>query len=80
MAKQSVPLSLKLIGRVMRSLIKEFGNRQIETIDGIRVFPGDNWILMHPSSEEPVINLYAEASSKEVTNRLSKSVLKKFIP
>jgi mannose-1-phosphate guanylyltransferase/phosphomannomutase len=80
MAKQSVPLSLKLRGRVMRSLIKEFGGRQIETIDGIRVFHGDNWILMHPSSEEPVINLYAEASSKEVTNRLSKSVLKKFIP
>jgi phosphomannomutase len=70
MVKQSVPLSLELRGRVMRSLIEDFGDRQIDTIDGIKVFHGDNWILMHPSSEEPVINLYAEAPSKEVANRL----------
>jgi phosphomannomutase len=70
MVKQSVPLSLELRGQVMRSLIEDFGDRQIDTIDGIKVFYGDNWILMHPSSEEPVINLYAEAPSKEVANRL----------
>ena len=70
MAKQSVPLSLEFRGRVMRSLIEDFGDRQIDTIGGIKVFHGDNWILMHHSSEEPVINLYAEAPSKEVANRL----------
>ena len=80
MSKQSVPLSLKLKGRVMCSLIKEFGARQNETIDGIRVFHGNNWIPIHPTSEEPVINLYAEASSKEVANRLSESMLKKSYP
>jgi len=70
MAKQSVPLSLEIRGRIMRSLIEEFGDRRIDTIDGIKVFYDDNWVLMHPSSEEPVINLYAEASSKEAANRL----------
>jgi len=70
MVKQAVPLSLELRGRIMRSLIEEFGDRRIDTIDGIKVFYDDNWILMHPSSEEPVINLYAEASSKEAANRL----------
>jgi len=70
MAKQAVPCLLELRGRIMRSLIEEFGDRRIDTIDGIKVFYDDNWILMHPSSEEPVINLYAEASSKEAANRL----------
>lgn len=70
MAKQAVPLSLELRGRIMRSLIEEFGDRRIDTIDGIKVFYDGNWILMHPSSEEPVINLYAEAASKEAANRL----------
>jgi len=70
MAKQTVPCSLELRGRIMRSLIEEFEDRRIDTIDGIKVFYDDNWILMHPSSEEPVINLYAEASSKEAANRL----------
>jgi phosphomannomutase len=54
----------------MRSLIEEFGDRSIDTIDGIKVFYDSNWVLMHPSSEEPVINLYAEAPNKEAANKL----------
>jgi len=70
MAKDSVPSPLELRGQIMRSLIEEFRDRQIDTIDGIKVFYDDTWILMHPSSEEPVINLYAEAPSKEAANRV----------
>jgi len=69
MAKDFVPSPLELRGQIMRSLIEEFHDRQIDTIDGIKVFYDDTWILMHPSSEEPVINLYAEAPSKEAANR-----------
>jgi phosphomannomutase/phosphoglucomutase len=70
MAKQAVPVSWDLRGRIMRSLIEEFGDQQIDTIDGIKVFYDDTWILMHPSSEEPVINLYAEAPNKEEADHL----------
>jgi len=70
MAKQAVPCSWELRGRIMRSLIEEFRDRQIDTIDGIKVFYDDNWVLMHPSSEEPVIDLYAEAPSREKANNL----------
>jgi phosphomannomutase len=70
MARQAVPCSLELRGRIMRSLIEEFGDRSIDTIDGIKVFYDSNWVLMHPSSEEPVINLYAEAPNKEAANKL----------
>jgi mannose-1-phosphate guanylyltransferase/phosphomannomutase len=70
MSRQAVPCSLELRGRIMRSLIEEFGDRRIDTIDGIKVFYDDTWILMHPSSEEPVIDLYAEAPSKEAASRL----------
>jgi mannose-1-phosphate guanylyltransferase/phosphomannomutase len=70
MVKQAVPVSWDLRGRIMRSLIEEFRDQQIDTIDGIKVFYDDNWILMHPSSEEPVINLYAEAPNKEAADHL----------
>ena len=64
MARDAVPCPLERRGHVMRSLIEEFGDRQIDTIDGVKVFYDDTWILMHPSSEEPIINLYAEAPTK----------------
>jgi len=70
MAKDSIPCPLEQRGHIMRSLIEEFGDRQIDTIDGIKVFYDDTWILMHPSSEEPIINLYAEAPTKESAARV----------
>ncbi len=70
MARDSVPSPMELRGQIMRSLIEEFRDREIDTIDGIKVFYDDTWVLMHPSSEDPVINLYAEAPSKEAANRV----------
>ena len=69
MARDSVPSPLELRGHIMRSLIEEFRDREIDTIDGIKIFYDDTWILMHPSSEEPVIDLYAEAPSKEAAKK-----------
>jgi len=70
MAKQAVSVSWDLRGGIMRSLIEEFRDRQIDTIDGLKIFYDDNWVLIHPSSEEPVINLLAEAPSKEAADNL----------
>jgi len=70
MTKDSIPCPLEERGHIMRSLIEEFRDRQIDTIDGIKVFYDDTWILMHPSSEEPIINLYAEAPSKEAAHKV----------
>jgi mannose-1-phosphate guanylyltransferase/phosphomannomutase len=70
MARDSVPSPLELRGHIMRNLIEEFRDRQIDTIDGIKVFYDDTWVLMHPSSEQPVIDLYAEAPSKEAASRV----------
>ena len=69
MARDTVPSPLELRGQIMRSLIEEFRDRQIDTIDGIKVFYDDTWVLMHPSTEEPVINLYAEAPSNDAANK-----------
>ncbi len=70
MARDAVPCPLEQRGHVMRSLIEEFGDRQIDTIDGVKVFYDDTWILMHPSSEEPVINLYAEAPTRTAADQV----------
>jgi len=77
MAKDAVPCPMEQRGHIMRSLIEEFRDRQIDTIDGIKVFYDDTWVLMHPSSEEPIISLYAEAPSKEEANRVIQEYVEK---
>jgi len=77
MAKDSIPCPLEQRGHIMRSLIEEFRDRQIDTMDGIKVFYDDTWVLMHPSSEEPIINLYAEAPSRKEANHVIREYAEK---
>jgi len=34
------------------------------------IFYDANWVLLHPSPEEPAMYLYAEATSKETTSNV----------
>ena len=70
MIRQTIPCPWELRGRIMRELIEDFRDQQIDTIDGIKIFYDDSWILMRPSSDEPVIYLYAEAPSEEAARSL----------
>jgi mannose-1-phosphate guanylyltransferase/phosphomannomutase len=57
-------------GKIMRDLLEEVRDRQVDTMDGIKIFYDSSWILLLPSPEEPVFNIYAEAASKEEAEML----------
>ncbi|MEM2851049.1 MAG: mannose-1-phosphate guanyltransferase [Candidatus Bathyarchaeia archaeon] len=57
-------------GKIMRDLLEEVRDRQVDTMDGIKIFYDSSWILLLPSPEEPVFNIYAEAVSKEEAEML----------
>jgi len=45
--------------------------KEAKTIDGLKlVFENDAWVLMRPSGTEPLLRLYAEAPSPDLTQRL----------
>jgi phosphomannomutase len=41
-----------------------------ETIDGFKYHTEDGWLLVRPSGTEPVLRIYAEASSSETSDRM----------
>ncbi|MBM7624198.1 sugar phosphate nucleotidyltransferase [Sporohalobacter salinus] len=52
-------------GQVMRNLIEEVPEEQIELIDGVKVYHEDqeSWTLVLPDSEEPTFHVYSEADT-----------------
>ncbi len=59
-------------GRVMRTLFEQNKDREIETVDGLKVFHDEGWALVLPDAEEPVIRIYSEAGSPEQAAELTK--------
>ena len=57
---------------VMRHVI-EWAQEQggdIMTIDGVKLFRGDDWVLVVPHTEEPLVRVWAEAGSQGAADAL----------
>lgn len=60
-------------GQVMRNLIEEVPEEQVELIDGIKVYHEDqeSWTLVLPDSEEPTFHVYSEADTIQKANNFN---------
>ena len=51
-------------GTVMRSLVEQSKDRDIELVDGVKIHHDGGWALALPDPEEPVTHVWAEADSE----------------
>ena len=66
------PWALK--GTVMRVLNERFTDADVDLRDGIKVFDDRGWFQVLPDPDEPLVHLYAEGSSKEVSEELEQEI------
>jgi mannose-1-phosphate guanylyltransferase/phosphomannomutase len=57
-------------GVVMRVLTEELRDRDVDLLDGIRVRDERGWAQVLPDPDEPVIHIYAEGETEEVSEEL----------
>jgi mannose-1-phosphate guanylyltransferase/phosphomannomutase len=62
------PWALK--GTVMRVLNERFTGAEVDLRDGIKVFDERGWFQVLPDPDEPLVHLYAEGASKELSEEL----------
>jgi len=58
-------------GKVIRSLIQEKNDSQVELYEGVKIFHDKGWVLVLPDSDEPVCTVYSEGISPEFAESLS---------
>ena len=62
------PWALK--GAVMRLLTERFRDRDVDLLDGIKVFDERGWAQVLPDPDEPLVHIYAEGRSGEESEQL----------
>jgi phosphomannomutase len=58
-------------GQLLRDFEKEYERFDVITVDGVRVDRPEGWIHLRKSNTEPIIRLYAEATSEEAAAQLA---------
>jgi mannose-1-phosphate guanylyltransferase/phosphomannomutase len=71
MEKNEVRCDWQHKGRVIREIIEENKNRELELFEGVRINSENGWVLILPDSERPVCNIYAEGVSEEYAKELA---------
>jgi mannose-1-phosphate guanylyltransferase / phosphomannomutase len=57
-------------GRIMRRLATDYPERRVETLEGIKLLVDGGWVLINPSSDEPVFEIIAESPNFQVANEI----------
>jgi mannose-1-phosphate guanylyltransferase/phosphomannomutase len=67
---RDVQCSWALKGTVMRVLNERFANANVDLRDGLKVFEDRGWAQVLPDPDEPVIHIYAEGWTSELSAEL----------
>ncbi|MBA2293894.1 MAG: NTP transferase domain-containing protein [Actinobacteria bacterium] len=58
-------------GIVMRVLNEQLASRRLDLRDGVKAYDERGWVQVLPDPDEPLVHLYAEGSTSEVTTELA---------
>jgi mannose-1-phosphate guanylyltransferase / phosphomannomutase len=67
---RQLPCPWSLKGTVMRVLTEQFRDREVDLLDGIKVFDERGWAQVLPDPDEPLVHIYAEGETEEASMEL----------
>ncbi|HEY7281203.1 MAG TPA: sugar phosphate nucleotidyltransferase [Actinomycetota bacterium] len=70
-AEREVPTAWETKGTVMRRLLERVNPDDADTTDGVKVHRGEDWVLVAPHPQEPIVRVWAEAGSDDEAEALA---------
>jgi len=77
LSKKTVECPWETKGKVMRSLIEEQPDEELELVEGVRIKHQGGWALVLPDADEPLCRIYGEGYSEEYADSLTEIYLDK---
>jgi mannose-1-phosphate guanylyltransferase/phosphomannomutase len=59
-------------GGVMRRLVERLNGERTVTIDGVKAYRGEDWVLVIPHPQEPLVRVWAEADGAEASEEMAR--------
>ncbi|HKY24625.1 MAG TPA: sugar phosphate nucleotidyltransferase [Gaiella sp.] len=71
---RAVPCPWGRKGVVMRLLNEQLASRRLDLMDGVKAYDERGWVQALPDQDEPVVHLYAEGETAELSEELAAEV------
>jgi mannose-1-phosphate guanylyltransferase/phosphomannomutase len=70
-ARRDVAVAWESRGTVMRRLLEHLEGQDILLIDGVKAYRGEDWALVIPHPQEPVVRIWAESGAPSAAEELA---------
>jgi len=60
---------------ILEKMAQKYANEEISTIDGVKIYIGDEWVHLRKSNTEPIIRVYSESSSLDDANKFAYKIM-----
>ncbi|MHA8088344.1 phosphoglucosamine mutase [Aquirufa sp. Wall-65K1] len=75
-SKNKIELSANLnVDLILDSIAKAYQEYNVNTIDGVKIDFPNGWVHLRKSNTEPIIRIYAEASTEEQANTFAQQIM-----
>jgi mannose-1-phosphate guanylyltransferase/phosphomannomutase len=71
---RQLPCAWASKGLVMRVLTERLKDRELDLLDGVKVFDGRGWAQVLPDPDEPLLHIYAEGETDEASAELEEEL------
>jgi len=77
-SKNKIQLSPEMnVDEILNKIKEEYKNQPINTIDGVKIEFGKQWVHLRKSNTEPIIRIYSESDTLENADKLANEVIEK---
>ncbi len=74
-AKNKIELTPDInVDNILLAIKEKYAHEQITDIDGVKIDFPDSWVHLRKSNTEPIIRIYAEASTMEKADALAQDI------
>jgi phosphomannomutase len=75
-SKNKIQLSEKMdVDHILEKVAEKYKDQPINTIDGVKIEFGKEWVHLRKSNTEPIIRIYSESSSESTATELANKII-----
>jgi phosphomannomutase len=63
------------VDSLLEKMANKYKNEEVDTIDGVKIYIGNEWVHLRKSNTEPIIRIYSESNTEENANKFAYKIM-----
>jgi phosphomannomutase len=76
MAKKKIDLQPGInVDAILEKMAANYAHEEVDTVDGVKIYIGKEWVHLRKSNTEPIIRVYTESKDAQAASDLADRII-----